>query len=114
MSSWSNILRISRSFYAGLYDVKPTDSTASESFLSSITEVLDDGTRESLDRPLSLDELTRVLHSFERNKTPGSDGLLVELYSALWDLVGQDLLEVYDSALQAGEMCKSMRKGIIT
>eukprot|EP00061_Rhincodon_typus_P001624 g15306.t1 len=77
-------------------------------------EVLDDGTRERLDRPVYLDELTRALRSFGRNKTPGSNGLPVELYSALWDLVGQDLLEVYDSALRAGEMCKSVRKGIIT
>eukprot|EP00061_Rhincodon_typus_P000323 g11304.t1 len=64
-SSRSDVLRISRSFYAGPYDAKPTDSTASESFLSSITEFLDDGTREGLDRPLSLDELTRALRSFE-------------------------------------------------
>ncbi|XP_078415368.1 uncharacterized protein LOC144691177 [Cetorhinus maximus] len=49
-SSQSDILRISESFPAGLYVVKPTDSTASLSFLSSIIEVLDDSTRERLDK----------------------------------------------------------------
>eukprot|EP00061_Rhincodon_typus_P011743 g36990.t1 len=60
-------------------------STASQSFLSSITEVLDDYTRERLDQPLSLDELTKGPESLEKNKTSGSDGLLTELYLALWD-----------------------------
>eukprot|EP00061_Rhincodon_typus_P010442 g34739.t1 len=65
MSSQTDILRISKSFYARLYDMKPTGSTASQSFLSSITELLDDSTRERLDQPISLDELTKALKSFE-------------------------------------------------
>eukprot|EP00061_Rhincodon_typus_P018361 g47510.t1 len=97
-----------------LYDTKPTDSPASQSILSPITEVFDDRTWEKLDQPISLDELTKALESFEKNKTLGSDGLLAKLYSALWDLIDQDLLEVYDSILQAGTICESMRKGIIT
>eukprot|EP00061_Rhincodon_typus_P017387 g46063.t1 len=70
-------------------------------------------TRERLDQLLSLDELTKALKSLEKNKIPESDGFPAELYSALWELIGQDLLEVYDSTLQAGTMRKSMRKGII-
>eukprot|EP00061_Rhincodon_typus_P016900 g45354.t1 len=36
-----------------------------------------------------------------KNKTPGSDGLPDELYSALWDLTGQNLLELSNNALLA-------------
>eukprot|EP00061_Rhincodon_typus_P012970 g39045.t1 len=109
-SSQSDILRISKSFYARLYDTKPTDSAASQSFLASITEVLDDSTWERLDQSLSLDELTKALESSEKNKTPRSDGLLAQLYSALWNLIGQDLLEVCDCML----LGSTMKKGIIT
>eukprot|EP00061_Rhincodon_typus_P015224 g42782.t1 len=111
LSQSSDILRINKSFYAGLYDIKATDSTASQLFLSSNTEVLDNSMQDQL---LSLDELTKVLESFEKNKTPGSDGLPAELYSAMWDLIGQGLLEMYDSMHLASTMCESMRKGIIT
>ena len=107
-------MRICKSFYAGLYDRKPTDSTASQSFLSSITQVLDYGEQESLDRPVSLDELTKAVESFQKGKTPRSDGLPAEFYLALWDLTGPDLLEVYESMLLEGSMSESMRKGIIT
>eukprot|EP00061_Rhincodon_typus_P004720 g23277.t1 len=51
---------------------------------------------ERLDQPQSLDELTKALESFEKNKTPGTDGLPARLYSVLWDLTGRGLLEVYD------------------
>eukprot|EP00061_Rhincodon_typus_P013101 g39266.t1 len=70
-----------------------TDSAASQSFLSSVIEVIDGSTWKRLDQPLSLDKLTKVLNSFEKNKTPGCDSLPAELYSALWGLTGQDLLE---------------------
>eukprot|EP00061_Rhincodon_typus_P018157 g47212.t1 len=86
----SAILRICTSFYARLYDMKPTDSVASLSFLSSIMKVLGDGTLERLDQPLSLDELTKALESSGKNKTPRSN--------AYWPT----------------SMRKSMRRGIIT
>eukprot|EP00061_Rhincodon_typus_P006710 g27657.t1 len=49
-----DILRVSKSFYASLYETKPTGSTASQSSLSSITEVLDHCTWEKLDETISL------------------------------------------------------------
>eukprot|EP00061_Rhincodon_typus_P010220 g34342.t1 len=52
----------SKSFYASLYDRKPTDSVVSQSLLSSLTEVLDDSTREKLNQLLSLDELAKTLN----------------------------------------------------
>eukprot|EP00061_Rhincodon_typus_P017129 g45688.t1 len=93
-----------------LYNIKPTDSAGSPSFLFSITEFLDNSTQEMLDQPFSLDELTKALDSLEKNKTPGSDGLTAELYSALWDLTGWDLLKLYDSTLLIDTMYESTRK----
>eukprot|EP00061_Rhincodon_typus_P002518 g17762.t1 len=70
-SSQSDILRSSKSFYARLYDMEPTGSMASQSFLLSITEVLDNSMQERLDQPLPLDELTKALECLEKNKFPG-------------------------------------------
>eukprot|EP00061_Rhincodon_typus_P018692 g47974.t1 len=64
-------------------------------------EVFDDNMQETLHQPLSLDDLTKALVSCEKDKTPGSDSLPPEFYSALWDWIGQDLLEVYDSMFLA-------------
>eukprot|EP00061_Rhincodon_typus_P010553 g34926.t1 len=67
---------------------------------------------ERLKQLLSLDELTKALKSLEKNKTPGSDGLLAEPYSSLWDLIGQDLLEVYNSMLLAAPFAVFIRKDV--
>eukprot|EP00061_Rhincodon_typus_P013125 g39302.t1 len=91
------------------------DDTGWRTVKSSLSpQWTDDSTRERLDKPISLDELTKALESLEKNKTPRSDTLPVGLYSALWDLICQDLLEVYNNMLLAGIMCETMRKGIIT
>eukprot|EP00061_Rhincodon_typus_P017878 g46789.t1 len=58
-----------------------------------------------LGQPLSLDEMTKALESFEKSKSPMKDGLPAELCLALRDLIGQDLLEAYDSMpLADGDM----------
>eukprot|EP00061_Rhincodon_typus_P018052 g47052.t1 len=70
MSSQSDILRFSKSFCARLCDTKPTNSTPSQSFLSSITEVLDDSAQERLEQLLSLDELSKAPNPLKRVKLP--------------------------------------------
>eukprot|EP00061_Rhincodon_typus_P014897 g42267.t1 len=62
-----------------------------------------DCTVERLDQPLPLDELIKALRSFEKNKTPRSDGFQAKLYWALSDLIGQDLLELYDDMAGSGQ-----------
>ncbi|XP_038641631.1 deleted in malignant brain tumors 1 protein-like [Scyliorhinus canicula] len=69
---------------------------------------------ETLGKPLTQDELTNAVKSFETSKFPGSDGLPAELYSALWDWMDPDLLQVDESMLRDGSRSQSMRKGIIT
>ncbi|XP_067876004.1 collagen alpha-2(IV) chain-like [Heterodontus francisci] len=81
------------------------------SVISSLTEV--DGS-ESLDKPLTLDELTQDVRSLETSKTPGSDGLPVELFPTLWDWISPDLLEVHDSRILTCFQPETMKKGIIT
>ena len=39
-------------------------------------------------------ECYSVLQSFQKNKTPGSDGLTIEFYLAFWALIGNTWLTV--------------------
>ncbi|KAJ1110724.1 hypothetical protein NDU88_008072 [Pleurodeles waltl] len=50
----------------------------------------------------------------KRSKTPRSDGLPVELYVELWDLIGPDLLDLYEEVVGKGLMLQSLREGMIT
>ena len=47
------------------------------------------------------------------NKTPGLDGLPVELYEEHWDIIGDDLLTIFKTALENGRLPLSQRRAII-
>ena len=49
-----------------------------------------------------------------RGKTPGSDDLPVEFFVKFWDMLGADLVEVFNSSYQDGFLPSSSCKGIIT
>ena len=66
-----------------------------------------------LEHELSLEEIKKVLVSFEKNKTPGEDGFTVEFYEAFFDMLQDDLLNSYNEAFQKGKLSVSQRRGII-
>ena len=47
-----------------------------------------------------------------KGKSPGSDGLPMELYIAFWDLLGEDLVNVFNASLEAGLLPFSQREAL--
>ena len=74
-----------------------------------VTCRLSDVERESFEGLLSLNEASDALRLSNRNKTPGSDGLTVEFYSAFWSLLGPLLV---DESLAHRELCDSMKSSV--
>ena len=61
-----------------------------------------------------LDELEYAMKRMERCKTPGCDGLGVEVYSCAWQLFGPELLKALQFAFEKGELHLSARRVIIS
>ena len=51
--------------------------------------------------------------SFQTGKSPGSDGLPVEFYSAFWDLLCDPLLSVLNDCFRVGSLCASQREALL-
>ena len=51
---------------------------------------------------------------FENGKTPGNDGIPVEFYRNLWDILADQLVDVFNYSFQLEEMTTSQRQAIIT
>ena len=51
---------------------------------------------------------------FENGKTPGNDGIPIELYKKLWDTLADQLVDVFNYSFQLEEMTTSQRQAIIT
>ena len=70
--------------------------------------------RDQLDSLPSLEELTLSLASLPTGKSPGLDGLPVEFYKSFWSLLCPEILEVFTSSLQCGELPMSCRRAVIS
>ncbi|KAJ1167418.1 hypothetical protein NDU88_007809 [Pleurodeles waltl] len=108
-----DITKVVADFFGDLYSEKRSDGDQAEKFLSGIPRKVSTPAREVLNAPLTLVELHLTVKYFKSGKTPSSDGLLIDFYISLWNLVGPDLLELYEEMEQEGVMPHTLREGMI-
>ena len=70
--------------------------------------------QESCEGELTLQECHIALKSFANNKSPGNDGLSVELYRKFWSLLGIHLVGALNEAYRTGELSPSQKQAVIT
>ncbi|KAJ7987906.1 hypothetical protein DPEC_G00331450 [Dallia pectoralis] len=108
----ADILRAAGDFYGRLYDTKPADGDLATAFLEGLNRVIEGG--ESEDPEMSIEELTRAVHSINKQKAPGPDGILGEFYQTFWDLIKNDVAEVFQAIYRERRLGESMRQSTIT
>ena len=62
---------------------------------------------------LSVSECFNNLKSFQKNKTPGNDGLTVKFYLAFWPILGKHLVNSFNYAHNYGELSNSQKQAVI-
>ena len=58
--------------------------------------------------------LCSTLQTFQKNKSPGNDGLTVEFYLAFWPVFGSLLVQSLNYAFEYGELSNSQKQAVIT
>ncbi|KAK3922595.1 LOW QUALITY PROTEIN: LINE-1 retrotransposable element ORF2 protein [Frankliniella fusca] len=81
--------------------------------LEDIQDCLSPQDRQALAADVTAEELLHALKKSPRNKSPGSDGLPAEFYTVTWDVIGTTVLQVVNTVLQRGRLCRSMLVGIM-
>ena len=74
---------------------------------------LDEDHKKSCEGLLTENECLAALKSFQKNKTPGTDGLTAEFYIFFGDKLGKFLVNSFNSRFQKGKLSISQRQGII-
>lgn len=67
----------------------------------------------TLEAPIELEELFKVTFHLAKTIVLGKDGVLVEIFLALWDLVRPILLKVLKAGFLRGSFHLDITKGII-
>lgn len=67
----------------------------------------------TLEQPISKDEVYKAILQGKSSKTPGCDGVPHEFYLRCWNIIGNDLTDIYNTILTRNKLTKSQKKGVI-
>ena len=100
------------SFYSNLHK---ESNRLSSSFLDDLKEfpTLNEDLRNICEGKIEYNECFNVLQTFQKNKTPGNDGLTIEFYVAFWSLIGRPLVDCINYSYEFGELSNSQKQAII-
>ena len=86
---------------------------AQDAILSNLSRSLSRAEVESCEGLLSIPECKQALDDMSKGKTPGSDGFPMELFSSFCDVLGADLVPIFNYAFDCGKFSTSQRRGLI-
>ena len=110
MSNPVVIRRRAIGFYEKLYRSELGSGNIDESvFFEDLPEVSDEANAE-ISGALSLGELHKAVQSMES----GIDGIPIDFYKCVWEVLGEDLLEVLSGSLDEGLLPLSCRRAVLT
>ena len=70
--------------------------------------------KQSCEGEISLEEFKSILESFQKNKSPGNDGIPIAFYKTCWNLISDSFIECVNESFKFGEMSCTQRKAVIT
>jgi len=106
-----------RSFYSDLYQNKSNENrnALTDSLLSNVhIPKLTVEQRNRCEEKLTVGECFNTLRTFQKNKTPGNDGLTIEFYLVFWPLLVKHLIDCYNCAHEHGVLSNSQKQAVIT
>ena len=75
------------------------------SFLNDLNiPQLSEEQKNSCERLISLEECSKLLDSFQSNKSPGNDGIPAEFYRKFWPLVREGFIRCANECFEKWEM----------
>ena len=115
ISEQKQILEECRLFYCNLYSKNENVHPDNYPFFFDTSNIpkLNEEQKNSCENNLSEEELFKTLKAFNKNKSPGLDGISAEFYICFWSLLKTKLLGVYNEAFLLGILPESLRTGLI-
>ena len=102
------------SFYSSLFTACDTDPAVQAALLDQLSSTLSSAQAVSCEGYISIDEAFKALSGMAKSKSPGSDGLPAEFYLTFWEVLGPDLVEVFNASLDSGSLPFSQRGALIS
>ena len=102
--SQAHIELILVNFYKSLFSKDALDMRIQEELIRDLDTCLTDYERDLCEGLFTTEELFTALSGLQAGKSPGSDGLPPEFYSAFWDDLSDSLLSVLNECYNTGSL----------
>ena len=110
------ILHIARQFYSKLYKSDNPSDTEIKQYQESlnVADKLSDEDQIKCEGEVSYKECEAAVNNMKANKSPGLDGICIEIYKAFWPLIGQFLVTVFNQCFEMETLPESQRLSVMS
>ena len=108
-----DILITAREFYQSLYTKEDTNVEEQNWLTDQLDKKLDELSKELCEGPLTVKETTTALEKMQNNKTPGQDGIPKEFYTRYWDILKENITELYNENYVNNSMTESQKLAVL-
>ena len=101
-----DILKEIKDFYHTLYLRDEREVKFDEFLCNTPLLKISEASRELCDEKITIGECMSVLNEMPLNKSPGNDGLSVEFYRTFWSVIGNVVIDSFNTSFEKGELSK--------
>ena len=114
-TSEKEVLNETKDFYEKLYKARNVkDINLNQVLPQPDIPKLSNDEKQSLEGPISIDEILKSLKNMKNNKSPGSDGFTAEFFKFFWKDLGEFLVRSINNSFEIGDLSSTQKEGIIT
>ena len=95
-----DMLKETRQFYVDLHAEEGIEESAQDMMLNKIKTKLTDEQAQLCEGEVSYDEITQAVSQTQNDRSPGTNGLTYEFYKSFWQLLGKDLVKVFNHSFE--------------
>ena len=109
-----DMLEQTRQFYIDLYAEEGVGESAQDMMLNKMKTKLTAEQAQLCESEVTQEEITHGVTQAQNDKSPGTDGLTYKFYKSFWQLLGKDLVQVFNYGFENKELSDSQNYGLLT
>ena len=110
----TEILKAQSNFYAKLYSVDSNSVFDNLDYARYLTDIIipiiSGDQKVECDREIRKEEMCKAVQDRPNNKSPGPDGIPIELYKKFWSSISEILFDSFRKSFETGQLSPSQKK----